>query len=107
MTLIVDDSAVKRIQDLRTKRNQSGLMLRVTIDSGGCTGFQYVFSLTEEFNEQNGDIKIGDYVLTDDMSMPFLEGATIRFKQDKLGSEFAVDNPNAVSGCGCGASFTI
>ena len=80
-------------------------MLRVTVDGGGCSGFQYKLELTEDTNDK--DITFGDSVLTDDISLPFLKGATISFEENLIGSEFKIDNPNAVSGCGCGTSFSV
>lgn len=105
MSLTIDDSAVKRIQELRDKKDTDALMLRVTVEGGGCSGFQYILELTEETNDK--DIKFADSVVTDDISMPFLTGSTIKFKADLIGSEFVIDNPNAQSGCGCGTSFAV
>ncbi len=105
MSLNVDDSAVKRIEELRTAQNKDALMLRVTVDGGGCSGFQYILELTEDVKDK--DLKFADSVVTDDISLPFLKGSTIKFKDDLIGSEFVIDNPNAQSGCGCGTSFAI
>ena len=80
-------------------------MLRVTVEGGGCSGFQYILELTEEVKDK--DLKFAECVITDDISMPFLEGSTIKFKDDLIGSEFVIDNPNAQSGCGCGTSFAV
>lgn len=105
MSLIIDDSAVKRIQELRGQQGKEALMLRVTVEGGGCSGFQYILELTEEVKEK--DLTFEDAVITDDISMPFLKGSTIKFKDDLIGSEFIIDNPNAESGCGCGTSFSV
>jgi len=105
MSLIIDDSAVKRIQELRTSKGEDDLMLRVTVEGGGCSGFQYILELTEE--KKDKDITFADSVVTDDISMPFLQGSVVKFKDDLIGSEFVIDNPNAQSGCGCGTSFAI
>lgn len=105
MRLNVDDSAVKRIEELRTAQAKETLMLRVTVDGGGCSGFQYILELTEDVNDK--DIKFENAVVTDDISMPFLKDATVKFKNDLIGSEFVIDNPNAQSGCGCGTSFSM
>ena len=80
-------------------------MLRVTVEGGGCSGFQYILELTDQV--QDKDETFADSVITDDISMPFLEGSTIKFKDDLIGSEFIIDNPNAQSGCGCGTSFAV
>ncbi|MGB0719616.1 MAG: HesB/IscA family protein [Bdellovibrionales bacterium] len=105
MSLIIDDTAVKRIQELRKTRNQPALMLRVTVEGGGCSGFQYKLDLTDEIKDK--DLQFANTIVTDDISMPFINGATLRFKSDLIGSEFIIDNPNAQSGCGCGSSFAI
>ncbi|MEZ5814122.1 MAG: iron-sulfur cluster assembly accessory protein [Alphaproteobacteria bacterium] len=105
MSLIIDNSAVKRIHELRTQQGKNTLMLRITVDGGGCSGFQYILELTEDIKDK--DLTFADAIVTDDISMPFLNGATIKFKDDLIGSEFTIDNPNAQSGCGCGTSFSI
>lgn len=105
MGIIVDESAIKRIEELRAEKNAEALMLRVRVDGGGCSGFQYKLDLTEEKND--ADITFGDCVITDDISLPFLEGATIKFEDALIGSDFKIENPNAVAGCGCGTSFSV
>lgn len=105
MSLNIDDSAVKRIEELRTQQGKDALMLRVTVDGGGCSGFQYILELTEDIGDK--DETFANAVVTDAISMPFLKGSTIKFKDDLIGSEFVIDNPNAESGCGCGTSFAI
>ena len=105
MSLIIDDSAVKRIEELRGLQDKSALMLRITVDGGGCSGFQYKLELTEE--KTDNDEVFGDAVVTDDISLPFLSGATVKFEHGLIGSEFKIQNPNAVAGCGCGTSFSI
>ena len=105
MSLNIDDSAVKRIQELRTIQNKDALMLRITVEGGGCSGFQYKMELTD--NKTDKDEIFKDTVVTDDISLPFLDGSTVKFDEGLIGSEFKIDNPNAVSGCGCGTSFAI
>jgi iron-sulfur cluster insertion protein len=105
MTITVDTSAVKRLQDLRTQQGKDALMLRITVDGGGCSGFQYKLELTEE--KKSADQVFADSVVTDDISLPFLQGSVIRFEEGLIGSEFKIENPNAVSGCGCGSSFAV
>ena len=106
MTITVDDSAVKRIKDLRAQRQSDTLLLQVTVEGGGCSGFQYKIALTES-PPGDKDIVFKDCVVTDDISLPFLKDATIRFEEGLIGSEFKIDNPNALSGCGCGTSFSV
>ncbi len=105
MSLIIDKSAIKRIEELRKKQNKPKLMLRVRVDGGGCSGFQYKLELSEE--KKPSDICFAKSVISDEISMEFLNGATIIFEQDLIGSEFKIQNPNATSGCGCGTSFSI
>ncbi len=105
MTIRVDESAIKRIEELRASQGKQNLMLRVTVNGGGCSGFQYRLELTE--TREPSDLVFGDAVLTDETSLPFLNGAVIAFNNELIGSEFVIENPNAASGCGCGSSFAI
>ena len=105
MSLNIDDSAVKRIDELRIIQGKDTLMLRVRVDGGGCSGFQYNLTLTEDRNEQ--DLEFAGSIITDDVSMGFLNGATLFFEDGIIGSEFKINNPNATSGCGCGTSFSV
>lgn len=105
MSLNIDDSAVKRIDELRIIQGKDTLMLRVRVDGGGCSGFQYNLTLTEDRNEQ--DLEFAGSILTDNVSMGFLNGATLFFEDGIIGSEFKINNPNATSGCGCGTSFSV
>jgi iron-sulfur cluster insertion protein len=105
MTITVDESALKRIQNLRTAQGKHGLMLRITVDGGGCSGFQYRLELTEAL--QNDDIHFAGAVVTDPISLPYLDKSVVRFEESLIGSEFKIDNPNAKSGCGCGTSFAV
>jgi len=105
MTLIIDESAVKRIKELRTAQSKDALMLRITVDGGGCSGFQYKLDLTEDTSDK--DQTFDGAVVTDDISLPFLAGSIVKFDEGLIGSEFKIENPNAVSGCGCGTSFSV
>lgn len=105
MTLIIDKSTVKRINTLRENQSKPDLRLRVRVDGGGCSGFQYRLELTE--NQNQNDLIFDDVVVSDDISMPFLDGATVLFEENLIGAEFKIDNPNATAGCGCGTSFSV
>ena len=105
MSLSIDETTVKRINELRELQDKPSLMLRIRVEGGGCSGFQYKLDLTEDINKT--DITFAQTVITDDISMGFLEGATVLFEQGLIGSEFKIDNPNATAGCGCGTSFSV
>jgi iron-sulfur cluster assembly accessory protein len=84
------------------------VLLRVAVDGGGCSGFQYRFELVEAADPD--DIRIsadGQAALVDPVSLPFLKGSEIAFVDDLAGAQFVVRNPNAASSCGCGVSFSI
>ncbi len=83
-------------------------MLRVAVEGGGCSGFQYQLDLVEE--AQADDIRIecdGQAALVDAVSVPFLKGSEITFVDELAGAQFVIKNPNAASSCGCGVSFSI
>jgi iron-sulfur cluster insertion protein len=105
MGLIIDPSTEKRIHDLRGTQGKPDLMLRITVDGGGCAGFQYKMDLTTEKGTK--DQIFAECVITDDISLPFLEGSTILFEESLIGADFKIKNPNATSGCGCGTSFSV
>ena len=105
MTITVADSAVKRIQELRKAQGKAALMLRITVEGGGGSGFKYKMELTEDLRDK--DQTFASSVITDDISLGFLNGTVISFEDGLIGSEFKLDNPNAVSGCGCGNSFSV
>ncbi len=106
--LTVSDAAAAKVKQLIEEENNPGLMLRVYVTGGGCSGFQYGFDFDQEVKE--GDMKIekdGITVLVDAMSAQYLGGAELDFKDDLEGARFLINNPNAASTCGCGASFSI
>ncbi len=83
-------------------------MLRVAVLGGGCSGFQYKFDLETATSDDDIVIeKDGARVVIDSVSQPFLDGAVIDYKDELIGAHFAVDNPNAISSCGCGTSFSM
>lgn len=105
MSLTVEPGAIKRIEDLRKQRGNAKLMLRITVDGGGCSGFQYKMELTDQ--RKNDDEVFESAVITDEVSLPYLNGSTVRYDEALIGAEFIIDNPNAKTGCGCGASFSV
>ena len=99
-------SAVQAVRDLLTKRNLEGYALRVFVSGGGCSGFQYGMAL--EGNVRENDLSFehdGVKVVVDEISIDYLRGATVDYVDDIMGSGFKIDNPNAISSCGCGSSF--
>lgn len=84
-------------------------MLRTFVQGGGCSGFQYGFTFDEEKNEDDFEISLDDshVVLVDSMSMTYMNEAEIDYKEDLMGSQFVIKNPNAQSTCGCGSSFSV
>jgi len=83
-------------------------MLRTFVQGGGCSGFQYGFTLEEVKNEDDFEIDTGSFkVVIDSMSMMYMEGATIDYKEELMSSTFVINNPNAQSSCGCGSSFSV
>jgi iron-sulfur cluster insertion protein len=101
------ESAVVKLKDLFAEENNPKLLLRVFVQGGGCSGFQYGFTFDEERNEDDFDIPAEVPVVVDSMSMQYLQGATIDYKEDLMGASFSINNPQAQSTCGCGSSFSI
>ena len=105
--ITVTESAVAKLQDILSEENNPNLKLRVFVQGGGCSGMQYGFTLDEEQAEDDWDIEAnGVNVLVDSMSGGYLQGATIDYKETEMGNSFSIDNPNAVTSCGCGSSFS-
>jgi iron-sulfur cluster assembly accessory protein len=84
-----------------------GKALRVAVEGGGCSGFQYSIDLDEPKGDDLVLEGAGEKVLVDPVSLPFLAGATINFSEELIGARFMIDNPNATSSCGCGTSFSL
>jgi iron-sulfur cluster insertion protein len=103
----VSSSAAARIKAI-VDQEPVNKLLRVSVEGGGCSGFQYKFDLVE--NAEDDDLVIkrdGATVLVDPVSLPFLAGSEIDFVQELIGASFKVTNPNATASCGCGTSFSI
>jgi iron-sulfur cluster assembly accessory protein len=84
-----------------------GKALRVAVEGGGCSGFQYEIQLDEPKDEDLVLEGSGEKVLVDPVSLPFLSNATIDFSEELIGARFVIDNPNATAACGCGTSFSM
>ena len=102
------DAAVEKVKTLMDEEGNPDLKLRVFVQGGGCSGFQYGFTFDESQNEDDAVMEKGGVtLLIDSMSYQYLVGATIDFKEDLSGAQFVIDNPNAVTTCGCGSSFSV
>ncbi len=105
--LTLSESAARRLATLSADEGHA-VLLRVAVDGGGCSGFQYRFELVE--TAAADDLRIetdGQAAVIDPVSLPFLKGSEIAFVDDLSGAQFVVRNPNAASSCGCGVSFSI
>jgi iron-sulfur cluster assembly protein len=99
-------AAADAVRDLFAKRELEGYALRVFVQGGGCSGFQYGMALENNFREQDTVIQSqGVDVVVDEVSIQHISGSTVDFVEDVMGSGFKVENPNAMSNCGCGSSF--
>jgi len=102
------DSAVRKLKSLQQEENNPNLLLRVSVYGGGCSGFQYTFSLDEEIKPTDKIVeKDGATLIIDQMSYQYLAGSEVDFSEGLEGAMFVVNNPNATSTCGCGASFSV
>jgi iron-sulfur cluster assembly accessory protein len=103
----VSDRAYERLAEI-SEAAGAQKMLRVAVEGGGCSGFQYDIRLEDAAEEDDIVLeKDGRKVLIDPVSLPFLSGAVIDFTEELIGARFTVDNPNATSSCGCGTSFAM
>ena len=105
--LVFTDSAATKVSQLISVEGNPDLKLRVFVQGGGCSGFQYGFTFDEEINEDDSVMeKNGVKLLIDAMSYQYLVGAEIDYKDDLQGAQFVIKNPNASTTCGCGSSFS-
>jgi iron-sulfur cluster assembly accessory protein len=103
----VTDRATRRIGEI-LRQEPVGTMLRVSVEGGGCSGFQYKFDTERERGEDDIVIeKSGATVLIDPISLNYMSGSEIDFVDDLIGSSFKVTNPKATASCGCGTSFAL
>lgn len=105
--IIFTEAAANKVAALIQEEGNPDLMLRVYIQGGGCSGFQYGFSFDE--NENEGDTRVvtnGVTLLVDPMSMQYLMGAEVDYSEGLQGAQFIIRNPNATTTCGCGSSFS-
>ena len=106
--ITISDGAATRIQTLLEMDGNAGMVLRITVSGGGCSGFQYSFGLDDKTNDDDLTFeRNGIKVVIDETSIGFLDGSELDFKQEMIGSYFQMTNPNATSTCGCGSSFSV
>lgn len=104
----VTPGAARQIAAIAAREGKPGAGLRVSVDAGGCSGFQYKFDL--ETTPQPGDLVVerdGVQVFVDEVSLDLLSGSELEWNEALIGAHFVVRNPQAVSGCGCGVSFAV
>lgn len=106
--LTLTASAAARVGELRRQQGDDGLMLRVAVSGGGCSGFQYGFSFDDTVRDDDLTFdRDGVTVVVDEVSLDLLDGSEIDFVEELIGASFQVRNPNASSSCGCGTSFSL
>jgi len=106
--ITISESAKTKIKDLLLEENNPKLALRTFVQGGGCSGMSYGFTFDEEMNEDDFEVPLDQFrVLVHSMSMQYLNGAEIDYKEDLQGSSFSIKNPNAQTTCGCGSSFGV
>ncbi len=108
LPFVFTDAAAEKVMQLIDEEGNPDLKLRVFVQGGGCSGFQYGFSFDEAVNEDDTVMdKSGVQLLIDSMSYQYLVGAEIDYKDDLNGAQFVIKNPNATTTCGCGSSFSV
>jgi iron-sulfur cluster insertion protein len=106
--MILESGAVTKLRELVAEEGNPDLMLRVFVQGGGCSGMSYGFTFEEIQNEDDFDFAYEDVrVVVDSMSMQYLQGASIDYREDLMGASFVINNPQAQTTCGCGSSFSI
>jgi len=107
ISVTISERAARRIGEI-LKKEGDGAMLRISVEGGGCSGFQYKFDVERARAEDDMVIARDDaIVLVDPTSAPFLAGSELDFVDDLIGASFRVHNPNATAACGCGTSFSV
>jgi iron-sulfur cluster insertion protein len=106
--LLFTDAAANKVKDLLAAEGNPALKLRVAVQGGGCSGLQYICTFDEAVNEDDMVFdKNGAQLLVDAISLQYLAGAEIDYKEDLEGAEFVIRNPNVTTTCGCGSSFSV
>ena len=106
--LSISDSAVERIKELLQEEKNESNMLRIVVESGGCSGFQYKYELTKESDSNDVVLKKANVnVVVDNISAEFLKGSELQYIKELGAAYFKISNPNATAKCGCGNSFAV
>lgn len=106
--IVFTDAAAHKVGELIEEEDNQELKLRVFISGGGCSGFQYGFTFDEKIEDGDSQVENqGVMLVIDPMSVQYLMGAEIDYKEDLQGAQFIIRNPNAATTCGCGSSFTV
>lgn len=106
--LTITENARQRILDILYDQGRKDVFLRTYVQGGGCSGFQYGFMLDYTKNEDDFVFEVEPFqILVDSMSMQYMNGSTLDYHEELMGSSFKIINPNAVGQCGCGSSFTV
>ncbi len=107
--VLFSDTAIAHIKLVKSKEQNKDKFLRISVSSGGCNGFQYIFELDQKINDE--DINLIDskelLAVSDESSLVFLKGATVDYVKELGANYFKVSNPNASANCGCGSSFSV
>ena len=107
-SVVFTEQAARKVSDLMSNEGRDDLKLRVFVTGGGCSGFQYGFSFEDSEAEDDTHVDtLGVHLLIDSMSIVYLEGAEIDYRDDVNGAQFVIRNPNATTTCGCGSSFAV
>ena len=106
-SVTVSERAARRVAEI-LKKEPEGTMLRVSVEGGGCSGFQYKFDMDRAKTDDDLVIaRDGAVVLIDSLSVGYMAGSEIDFVDDLIGQSFKIENPNATASCGCGTSFAL
>ena len=106
--LVFTSAAAKKVAELIAEEGNPDLMLRIYVQGGGCSGFQYGFTFDESINEGDEVVETdGVKLLIDPMSIQYLMGAEVDYTEGLQGAQFVIRNPNATTTCGCGSSFSV
>lgn len=107
--ITITDSAVVKLKEILAEEQDPKMKVRMFVQGGGCSGFQYGFTLDDQGAQEDDFVieKDGVELLVDAMSSQYVQGAEVDWKEDAMGSQFAIKNPNAQTTCGCGSSFSV